>query len=133
MDIGSQERIRTWSVCRKKFDEGVVKLAVDGVAELLLNSRPTNISNFDEFSEVTVKTADTEIKIRCALVCGCDGAHSWVRRYMRMGRPKEMMIGYQVEVTGYPNEPGKLDMFTGSQIAPGFFSWAIPSLSLIHI
>ena len=46
---------------------------------------------------------------------------------MRMGRPKEMMIGYQVEVTGYPNEPGKLDMFTGSQIAPGFFSWAIPS------
>ena len=46
---------------------------------------------------------------------------------MRMGRPKEMMIGYQVEVTGYPNEVGKLDMFTGSQIAPDFFSWAIPS------
>lgn len=46
---------------------------------------------------------------------------------MRMGRPKEMMIGYQVEVTGYRNESGKLDMFTGSDIAPGFFAWAIPS------
>ena len=127
VDIGSPERIRTWSVCRKKFDEGIVKLAVDSGAELLLNSRPTNISKFDEFAEVTIKSEDVETKIKCALVCGCDGAHSWVRRFMKMGRPKEMMIGYQVEVTGYPNEKGKLDMFTGSDIAPGFFSWAIPS------
>lgn len=127
VDIGSPERIRTWSVCRKKFDEGVVKLAVDSGAELLLNSRPINISNFEDYAEVTVKSENKELKIRCALVCGCDGAHSWVRRFMKMGRPKEMMIGYQVEVTGYSHEQGKLDMFTGSEIAPGFFSWAIPS------
>ena len=121
VDIGSPERIRTWSVCRKKFDEGVVKLAVDSGAELILNTRPKSISKFDGFAEVTLISDNKETKIKCSLVCGCDGAHSWVRRYMRMGRPKEMMIGYQVEVTGYPNEKGKLDMFTGSQIAPGFF------------
>ena len=127
VDIGSPERIRTWSVCRKKFDEGVVTLAVENGAELLLDSRPTNISIYDDFAEVKVKSSNTEKTIKCALICGCDGAHSWVRRYMKMGRPKEMMIGYQVEVSGYPNEPGKLDMFTGSEISPGFFSWAIPS------
>jgi len=44
-----------------------------------------------------------------------------------MGRPKEMMIGFQVEVTGYPGQQGRLDMFTGEEIAPGFFAWAIPS------
>ena len=33
----------------------VVKLAMDSGAELLLNSRPTNISKYDEFAEVTVK------------------------------------------------------------------------------
>lgn len=38
-----------------------------------------------------------------------------------------MMIGYQLEVTGYEGEEGKLDMFTGEDIAPGFFAWAIPS------
>ena len=127
VDIGSSDRIRTWSVCRKKFDEGVVKLAIDSGAELLLESRPISITNFDDYAEVVLKSRNSERKIRCALVCGCDGAHSWVRRYMRMGRPKEMMIGYQVEVTGYRNESGKLDMFTGSDIAPGFFAWAIPS------
>jgi len=44
-----------------------------------------------------------------------------------MGRPDEMMIGFQIEVTGYSGEEGKLDMYTGSDIAPGFFAWAIPS------
>ena len=44
---------------------------------------------------------------------------------MRMGRPKEMMIGYQVEVTGYPNEVGKLDMFTGSPVLGIFLGRSI--------
>ena len=37
------------------------------------------------------------------------------------------MIGFQIEVTGYDGDAGRLDMYTGSNIAPGFFSWAIPS------
>lgn len=44
-----------------------------------------------------------------------------------MGRPKELLVGFQVEVTGYPGEEGRLDMFTGEEVAPGFFAWAIPS------
>ena len=80
VDIGSPERIRTWSVCRKKFDEGVVTLAVESGAALWLDSSPTNISIYDDFAEVTVKSSNTEKTIKCALICGCDGAHSWVRR-----------------------------------------------------
>ncbi len=44
-----------------------------------------------------------------------------------MGRPKEMMIGFQIEVTGYEGDEGRLDMYTGRDIAPGYFAWAIPS------
>ena len=127
VDIGSPERVRTWSVCRKKFDEGVVRLAVESGANIILNSKPTNIVIEDTFAELSVDVNGTIMQVRCALVCGCDGAHSWVRREMKMGRPKEMMIGYQVEVTGYNGSEGQLDMFTGNDIAPGFFAWAIPS------
>ncbi len=127
VDIGSPERVRTWSVCRKKFDEGVVRLAVESGANIILNSKPTNIVIEDNFAELSVDVNGTIMQVRCALVCGCDGAHSWVRRQMKMGRPKEMMIGYQVEVTGYNGSEGQLDMFTGNDIAPGFFAWAIPS------
>lgn len=44
-----------------------------------------------------------------------------------MGRPKELMVGFQIEVTGYVGEEGRLDMYTGSDTSPGFFAWAIPS------
>ncbi|HJN70701.1 MAG TPA: FAD-dependent monooxygenase, partial [Candidatus Thalassarchaeaceae archaeon] len=77
--------------------------------------------------EVTVSTPNGERKISCALLCGADGAHSWVRRKFRLGRPKEMMIGFQIEVTGYSGSDGRLDVYTGEDIAPGFFAWAIPS------
>ena len=73
------------------------------------------------------------VEVECKLICGCDGAHSWVRRKFRFGRPKEMMVGFQVEVTGYPGVEGVLDMYTGSSIAPGFFAWAIPSGSTTRI
>jgi len=127
VDIGSPARVRTWSVCRKKFDEGVVRLAVDSGANIALNSKPIDILIEDEYAQLSLDHNGIVSKVRCALVCGCDGAHSWVRRTMKMGRPKEMMIGYQVEVTGYNGAEGQLDMFTGSNIAPGFFAWAIPS------
>jgi flavin-dependent dehydrogenase len=44
-----------------------------------------------------------------------------------MGRVREMMIGFQIDVTGYTHSEGKLDMYTGRSVAPGFFAWAIPT------
>ena len=37
------------------------------------------------------------------------------------------MIGFQAEVVGYENRERWLEMFSGSEIAPGFFAWVIPS------
>ena len=37
------------------------------------------------------------------------------------------MIGFPIEVTCYSGDAGRLDMTTGSKIAPGFFSWSIPT------
>ena len=44
-----------------------------------------------------------------------------------MGRPKELMIGFQTEVVGYQHRKRWLEMYSGSKIAPGFFAWVIPS------
>ena len=44
-----------------------------------------------------------------------------------MGRPNEMMIGFQTEVQGYEGKNRWLEMYSGSAIAPGFFAWVIPS------
>ena len=37
-----------------------------------------------------------------------------------MGRPKELMVGFQTEVVGYQYRKRWLEMYSGSEIAPGF-------------
>ncbi len=127
IEIGQPNRVRTWSVCRKLFDEAVVREALESGAEISLSSKPINAVRHEDYVEVDISTPLGKKTITCALLCGADGSHSWVRRKFRMGRPKEMMIGFQIEVTGYPGVEGKLDVYTGEDIAPGFFAWAIPS------
>ena len=43
-----------------------------------------------------------------------------VRRNFKMGRPKEMMIGLQIEVTGYKSEEGLLEDYLQVTIFPVF-------------
>tara|TARA_B100000029_G_scaffold126823_2_gene120501 strand:- start:2698 stop:3903 length:1206 start_codon:yes stop_codon:yes gene_type:complete len=127
IEIGAPEKVRTWSVCRKLFDERVVSQALDCGAHLLLSSRPISAQVTSTGVELLVDVDGSEFQYNCKMLCGADGAHSWVRRTFKMGRPKELLVGFQVEVTGYPGEEGRLDMFTGEEVAPGFFAWAIPS------
>ena len=127
VSIGSTDTVRTWSVCRKLFDESILESAVDSGADLWLSSSPISAEQDDSGVSIKISTPDGEKTVRCSMLCGADGAHSWVRRRFRMGRPKEMIVGFQIEVSGYVGEEGKLDMYTGSEIAPGFFAWAIPS------
>jgi len=125
--IGNEQQVRTWSVCRKLFDEGVVRQGMDAGADLWLSSKPESADIVEDRVHLSVRTPTRIASVRCKLLCGADGAHSWVRRHFRMGRPRELMVGFQVEVTGYKGEEGRLDMYTGSAISPGFFAWAIPS------
>ncbi|MBO77332.1 MAG: hypothetical protein CME17_07835 [Gemmatimonadetes bacterium] len=127
VSIGSPDTVRTWSVCRKLFDESLLQDALKSGAELWLSSKPISAKQDDYGVSIAISTPTGNVDVRCSILCGADGAHSWVRRNFRMGRPKEMMIGFQIEVTGYVGEEGRLDMYTGSEIAPGFFAWAIPS------
>ena len=109
------------------FDESILESALQSGADLWLSSKPITAEQDDDSVSITISTSTGNVDVCCSMLCGADGAHSWVRRNFRMGRPKEMMIGFQVEVTGYIGEEGRLDMYTGSEIAPGFFAWAIPS------
>ena len=44
-----------------------------------------------------------------------------------MGKPREWMVGFQIEITGYEGEDEWLEMYTGRDIAPGLFAWVIPN------
>ena len=127
VSIGDPVVPRTYSVCRKLFDEAVVMQSIESGTDLSLSTKPVSANVYRDYVEVDLDGARGPETIRCKLLCGADGAHSWVRRKFKMGRPTETMIGFQIEVTGYSGDEGMLDMYTGRGIAPGFFSWAIPT------
>lgn len=125
--VGTDGKLRTYVVCRKKFDQGVVQQAMESGATLWLNSQPLSADVTENNVSLTIDSNGEEMKLSCKLLIGCDGAHSWTRRHFKMGRPKEMMIGFQTEVLGYQGKGRWLEMYSGSEIAPGFFAWVIPS------
>ena len=125
--VGTDGVLRTYVVCRKRFDQFVVQQGMEAGATIWLNSKPTNITIEPQGANVMVERDGREQRITARLIVGADGAHSWTRRHFRMGRPKELMVGYQVEVTGYEGRDRWLEMYSGTEIAPGFFAWVIPS------
>ena len=132
--VGRQGELRTYVVCRKRFDQTVVQQGLEAGADLILESQPTSADVVEDgviIDIVNQRTQET-MTLRAKLLIGCDGAHSWVRRRFKMGHPKEMMIGFQTEVIGYEGQDGWLEMYSGSSIAPGFFAWVIPSGNGTH-
>ena len=127
VEIGDPSILRTHVVCRKLFDEGCVRQAIEAGATLWVDSKPTD-AIVDETGVTISLTREGQMQtIRSKLLCGADGVHSWTRRHFRFGRPKEFMVGFQVEVSGYEGIPGRLEMFSGEDVAPGLFAWAIPN------
>ena len=90
--VGKDGRVRTHVVCRKKFDQAVVAQAMDAGAHLWLLSKPLQADVTKEGVTLQIEREGEVIEVKTKLLVGADGAHSWTRRYFKMGRPKEMMI-----------------------------------------
>tara|TARA_B100000900_G_scaffold58332_1_gene43853 strand:+ start:32353 stop:33618 length:1266 start_codon:yes stop_codon:yes gene_type:complete len=130
--VGTEGKIRTYVVCRKIFDQGVVKQSLEAGADIWLNSKPLDANVADDCVKLSISKSGVQVDVTASLLIGCDGAHSWTRRHFKMGKPKELMVGFQAEVVGYEGRDRWLEMFSGSEIAPGFFAWVIPSGNNSH-
>jgi digeranylgeranylglycerophospholipid reductase len=127
VEIGEPGVLRTHVVCRKLFDEGCVRQAIEAGVTLWVDARPTDCTVDADGVSVEIEREGVSQTLTCKLLCGADGAHSWTQRHFRMGRPKEFMVGFQAEVVGYRGPVDRLEMFTGEAVAPGLFAWAIPN------
>jgi digeranylgeranylglycerophospholipid reductase len=127
VQVGTEGRVRTHVVCRKRFDQGVTRQAQEAGAHLWLLCHPLEVETNPEGHNVILMREGKKVEVKCKLLIGADGAHSWVRRTFKMGRPTEMMVGFQSEVVGYESEDNWLQMYSGDAVAAGLFAWVIPS------
>ena len=130
--VGKDGVTRTHVVCRKRFDQGVVAQAMVAGAHLWLLSKPIEANVTKSGVELIIEREGELLDVKCDLLIGADGAHSWTRRHFRLGRPKEMMIGFQTDVSGLTGKDNWLEMYTGEDVAPGLFAWVIPTGNNSH-
>ena len=112
---------------RREFDTILFDRAVDAGAKPLLGSRVTSLEQQNSHVAANVASAGAERSIESSLVVGADGHRSVCRASTRLKAPRHMLRGIQVDLEGMDRDPGFVDLFIGSKIAPGFFAWSIPA------
>ncbi len=114
-------------VDRAAFDREVVKRAVWRGATLLLGTQATGVEAWNSGFSVRVVRNGEEDALRCRLLVGADGVRGNVTRWLGLARPYRVLPGFEAEVAGATYTPGFVKVFTGNEVAPGFFAWLVPA------
>jgi flavin-dependent dehydrogenase len=68
--VGTDGKLRTYVVCRKKFDQGVVQQGMEAGATLWLDSRPIHAEVNEENVSLEVESKGENISLTCKLLIG---------------------------------------------------------------
>jgi digeranylgeranylglycerophospholipid reductase len=121
--------IKAYVIDRKIFDRKLVELAVDTGVDILLKTRFLDMDN----GRISVISGGEKKEIRSEIIVGADGIQSSVGRAAGLPRCEKFLSGIQFEAPYNPKDPEYVEIFTGNDIAPGFFGWAVPFSGMARI
>jgi digeranylgeranylglycerophospholipid reductase len=128
--VAEKKETQAYILDRRVFDSHFASKAVESGACLETNTRATSIRiGLSEVSVELSKGGRSEERT-CRVVVGSDGVTSTVARLTGLysKAPSELRMGAQRELNrARPRAPGFVEVFLGSQTAPGFFAWLSPS------
>jgi len=114
-------------VDRAMFDRAIVTDALRNGVHSFLGAQAAAARREDGRVEVLVDVDGESQRFRCKLLIGADGVRSSVAKWFDILRPKKILPGFEVDMVGVESDPGLVQLFVGSNYAPGFFGWIIPS------
>jgi len=106
---------------RSELDGKMAAAAIDAGAEIRYG---TKYISHELNDEVTVKTSAGMVD--ADLIIGADGHSSRVAASIGNNGPKEYVRGLQIDIDHRLDDQEMLDLYIGSEYAPGFFAWVIP-------
>ncbi|MCZ7356282.1 MAG: NAD(P)/FAD-dependent oxidoreductase [Candidatus Methanoperedens sp.] len=121
--------VKAYVIDRKIFDRSLVERSLDEGSELLLKTRFVGM----EGSKIKVISNGERQDIEVNIVIGADGIQSSVGRAAGLGRCKKFLSGIQFEAPYIARDSQFVEIFTGKDMAPGFFAWAVPFEGLARI
>lgn len=114
-------------VDRAGFDREVVKHALHAGAALKLGTLATGVERERHGLVVRAREDGVEARYRCKILVGADGVKGNVTRWFGLGHPYRILPGFEAEVAGAQFSAGYVKVFTGQEVAPGFFAWLVPA------
>ena len=78
-------------------------------------------------TKLNAKFENGKIEIKTRLIIGSDGPASRVARDAGLSTKREVLAAFGADVEGYQGRDNHVDLFVGSELAPRFFGWGIPT------
>lgn len=123
------KEIKAYVIDRKIFDRALVEKAVHKGADILMKTRFVGLDN----GKISVISNGKMKEISGNIIIGADGIQSGVGRSTGLPRCEKYISGIQFEAPYIPKDQEYVEIFTGNEIAPGFFSWAVPFSGMARI
>jgi len=120
------EKTRAVAIDRVRWDETLSEQAQAAGADLV-RARLVNLSRENGHVRLYTQTDGRGASFTARVVVGADGAHSRVARSFGLPGPSEKV--YCLGIEGRLKTPREdfVHVFVGSQLAPGWFGWIIPT------
>ncbi len=123
------KEVKAYVIDRKIFDRALVERSLDAGVDMLLKTRFIGM----EKGKITVMSNGGKKEIYADIVIGADGIQGSVARAAGLPRCEKFLSGIQFEAPYAAKDPEFVEIFTGNEIAPGFFAWAVPFNGLARI
>ncbi|NJD77652.1 MAG: NAD(P)/FAD-dependent oxidoreductase [Candidatus Methanoperedens sp.] len=121
--------VKAYVIDRKMFDRTLVERSLDEGTDLLLRTRFTGLGK----GKISVISEGEKKEIHSSIIIGADGIQSSVGRAAGISRCKKFLSGIQLEAPYTAKDPQYVEIFTGNDVAPGFFAWAVPFSGMARI
>jgi geranylgeranyl reductase family protein len=118
------DKIHALVIDREKFDIEIIKNSTKKDVQIFLNNKIVSAKKHSD--NIELKTSQKN-QIKCKLLIGADGPNSKTREWFNLPQPQDFLKGIGAEIKNTNLNPDFVEIFTGKNIAPGFFAWIIPT------
>lgn len=112
---------------RASFDREIAKDALFHGATSFLGSTVVNAEKKNRGIELHVQTPDKMMTLNCNILIGADGIRSNVGKWFNIPKAESIVKGFEAELVEVDCDRRFAKIFTGNEVAPGFFAWIIPT------
>jgi len=112
---------------RPDLDRSIANKAIEAGADVKVGHRYLGHKKSKNGITATIQSKSGRFEIDTRLLIGSDGPASRVARDAGLSTKREVLAAFGADVEGYQGMDNHVDLFVGSDLAPRFFGWGIPT------